>query len=280
MIRHASNHTRTGQSARVLAIGGISAGPASPGPETRGVLAACLWPSSRRSAPTRTLGRVGTRSAPSIRKKTGPLGSRTGKDPPHRVGLPDPILLGRNELQVEVAGDLPQRQPAGAVLPNHADSGLLDAVLHELVVQIVEAEGQGANPAARVLTPWDAEPVQGFQHPRPAGASYARDLPGGQMLARVESFERALASQAEPRRQRDNAFNQRRDCRTRVCFGLIRGSEDRVERVCYRTQVRALRGATLFPYGLTSISVYGLTGSLFELSEISTSTERRVAFCH
>ena len=38
-----------------------------------------------------------------------------GKYLPHRVGLPDAILLGRDKLQVEVAGDLPQRQPAGVV---------------------------------------------------------------------------------------------------------------------------------------------------------------------
>jgi hypothetical protein len=97
----------------------------------------------KRSAPTWTLGRVGLQSAP-----TDPSGrlsegarivgwlpvSRTRKYSPRRVGLPDTILLGRDKLQVEVACNLPQRQPAGAVLSHHPDRGLLGAVLHELVV--------------------------------------------------------------------------------------------------------------------------------------------------
>jgi hypothetical protein len=67
-----------------------------------------------------------------------------GKNLPDRVCLPYPILLGRDELEVETCGNGPQRQPAGAVLPHHADRSLLGAVLQELVVQVVGAERQVA----------------------------------------------------------------------------------------------------------------------------------------
>ena len=67
-----------------------------------------------------------------------------GKNLPDRVCLPYPILLGRDELEVETCGNRPQRQPAGTVLPHHADRSLLGAVLQELVVQVVGAERQVA----------------------------------------------------------------------------------------------------------------------------------------
>jgi hypothetical protein len=51
------------------------------------------------------------------------------------------------------------------------------------------------------------------------------------VFARVEPFESGSASQAEHGRQRDHALNQGGDCPARVCFGFIRGSEDRVEQV-------------------------------------------------
>ena len=72
--------------------------------------------------------------------------SRTSKYPPHRVGLPDAILLDRNEALVEIASNLPERQPAGPILSHHSDRGLLVAVLHELVVQVVGAERQRPDP--------------------------------------------------------------------------------------------------------------------------------------
>lgn len=66
-------------------------------------------------------------------------------------------LLSRNEVQVEVACDLPQRQSPSAVLPHHSDRCLLGAVLHELVVQVVEAEGQSPGPLSAAFAWRDAE---------------------------------------------------------------------------------------------------------------------------
>jgi len=118
--------------------------------------------------------------------------SHTGEYLPHGVGLPDSILLGRDNLQVEIAGDLAQRQPIGAVLPHHADCSLLGAVLHELAVEVVEAESQVASSLA--LVPRDAEPVQGFQHPCLARSDQPVDLTEGQVLAAIEPLERPLLS--------------------------------------------------------------------------------------
>ena len=142
--------------------------------------------------------------------------SRTGEYPPDRVGLPDAILLGRDELQVEIASDLPQRQPAGPVLTHHSDRHLLGTVLHELVVRVIEAEGQVASPLAPVPVPRGAEPVQSLQHRRPAGAGQTSDLPGGQVLTLVEPFEKNLALQTEQGRQRENALYQRGECTASV----------------------------------------------------------------
>jgi hypothetical protein len=108
------------------------------------------------------------RPQPIAEKNRRPLGacgalvSRTGKYPSHRVRLPDAVLFGRDEILVEVASDFPQRKPTGAILAHHSDHRLLGAVLHELVLQVVEAEGQRANPCRSVLASSDAEPVQSF----------------------------------------------------------------------------------------------------------------------
>ena len=154
----------------------------------------------------------------------GPPVSSTRKYLPHCAGLPDTILLGRNEPLVEVASDLPQREPVGPVLSHHSDHRLLGAVLHQPVIQVVEAEGHVASPLAPVPVLWDAEPVKGFQHPRPAGAGQARDLPGGQVFVRVESIERVLASQSQYGRQKDDPLYLRGDCSARVRSLSVRGS--------------------------------------------------------
>ena len=84
---------------------------------------------------------------------------------PRRVGLPDAIVLGRDELLVEVDGNLPQRQPTGPVLSHHSDRGLLGAVFHELAIQAVEAKRELAGVRAPVPVLRDAESVQGFKDP-------------------------------------------------------------------------------------------------------------------
>lgn len=86
-----------------------------------------------------------------------------GKYLPHRVGLPDAILLGRNEHLIEIAGNLPQRQPASPVLSHHSDRGLPGAVLPELVVEVVEAEGQVTSPLVPV--PRSASALAGVYAP-------------------------------------------------------------------------------------------------------------------
>jgi len=114
-------------------------------------------------------------------------------------------------------------------LPQHSDRGLLGAVFHELVVQVVEAEGQLARSLAPIPVPQDAEPIQGTQHTCMARANQPLDLAGGQVLARVEPLQRAPAPQAEHGRQRDDALYERGNRFARVCLWLSRGSEDRVE---------------------------------------------------
>ena len=66
--------------------------------------------------------------------------SSVGKNFPHCVCLPYAILLGRDELEVEISANRPQGQPACSVLAHHSDRGLLAVVPHELVVQVVETE--------------------------------------------------------------------------------------------------------------------------------------------
>ena len=78
------------------------------------------------------------------------------------------------------------------------------------MVEVVQAEGKVACPPAPVPIPGDADPVQSIEHRRPAGADKPGDLPGGHAFVRVERFERALASQAEQGRQRDNSFYEAR----------------------------------------------------------------------
>ena len=46
-------------------------------------------------------------------------------------------------------------------------------------VDVVEAKGHGAGPLPPAIVSRDAKSVQCLQHARPAGASYARDRPGG-----------------------------------------------------------------------------------------------------
>ena len=121
---------------------------------------------------------------------------------------------------------LPQRQPAESILTDYPDRGLLGAVLHELVVEVIKTEGQGANPLVPIPVLWNVEPVQSIKHRRPAGADKPGDFPGGHAFVRIKPLERALASQAEQGRQQDNALDQRGDCPARVCFLLIRGRRD------------------------------------------------------
>ena len=114
--------------------------------------------------------------------------------------------------------------PTGPIVSHHPDRGLLGAVLHDLVVDVVEAEGQVANPLAPVRVPRNGEPVQSIKRRRPARAGQPSDLPDGQALTSIEPIESVSASQAEQGRQRDNALYQRGECPSRVCFLLARGS--------------------------------------------------------
>ena len=64
------------------------------------------------------------RTSASADSKTSTV-TRTGKNLPHSVGLPDAVLLGRNELCVEVIGISLRESPPGAILPHHSDRPLV-----------------------------------------------------------------------------------------------------------------------------------------------------------
>lgn len=66
---------------------------------------------------------------------------------------------------------------------------ILGLVLHELVVQIVVAEGQGANPPVTVAILRDAESAQGFPHRRPARTDRPGKLSDRQLLTRAKPFQ-------------------------------------------------------------------------------------------
>ncbi len=108
------------------------------------------------------------------RSRSGP-----GQDQAHGVGLPGPAVLVGDQALVELAGDLPQRQAAGPVLPHQPDDALLGLVLHETVVLVVIAEGKLTGMGAVAYVFGDAAPTQGRQR---RGAAHLRepgDLAGG-----------------------------------------------------------------------------------------------------
>ena len=110
----------------------LSCDPRPLGPGTRGVLPRFPWPSSQRSAATRTLQRVGVRLALTVAGREARW-SRTHEDSSHGVGLPGRLAWS--------APALPQREAADPVFSHHADRALLGAVSHELVVLVVKAKG-------------------------------------------------------------------------------------------------------------------------------------------
>jgi len=103
--------------------------------------------------------------------------------------LPDAVVLGGDKLQVETTGDLSKRQPAGTVLTHHSDRGLLGTVLHELVVQAVEAKRELAGVRAPVPVLRDAESVQGFKDPRMARVGEPCDLPDRKVSLGIEPLK-------------------------------------------------------------------------------------------
>ncbi len=113
--------------------------------------------------------------------------SRPGKDLPYSVGLPDAVLLGRNEHLVEIARYLSQRQPIGPALSHHSDRRLLGLVFHELVVEVVEAKGQVTSPFVTVAILRDSKSIQGLYHHRTANVGKPGDFAGGKVLFGVES---------------------------------------------------------------------------------------------
>ena len=88
---------------------------------------------------------------------------------------------------------------------------MLGLVIYLLDLDVGKAEGHGADPRWPVPVTRDAEPLQSFQDASVAGAGQAGDLPGGEVLMRIEPFQGAPAAQAEHRRERNNTFDQRRD---------------------------------------------------------------------
>ena len=120
-----------------------------------------------------------------------------------------------------------------------------------MVVEVVEAEGHVASPRLRIVV-WDSEPVQRIKHPDRSGVGQAGDLSGGEAFTSVQPLKYGFAAQAEHRRDRDDALDQRGDCPVRVCFWSSCGSD----KSCYYKDLRALgrtEGLFVFAIGIRLI---------------------------
>jgi hypothetical protein len=120
------------------------------GPETRGVLAARLWPSSR-GAPQQDGGARRPASGPDRFSDKAPGGNRSCHARA-RICLTvlaclTPCCLVGMSFRLRLPAISRSNSPAGSVLPHHSDRGLL-------------------------LISREAEPVQRLQHTRPAARAY------------------------------------------------------------------------------------------------------------